>query len=330
MANYTSSRDIINAALGFAGELTNPPDSDYVSEYRSVALQYLNRIHQGVISGSNEFELDMGEPFSWAVSQYPKIITIEPKVEQNISITQNSATGTFLSPPTDSYKNKFLRVGGSSQEYYQVLDHDAGSPTFTLDSEMLEDTNSNANGNFYTLEYSLGTDVLRLIARGQMDQVQYQTMDGTVLGTDLNEMLRIYPMVRLQTAFPNRYALVNWNTDTGEMHIRINTTPNKRARLKIPYVPTQPALTDDATSIPVVPLQFRIILAYAVAFYLCQDKNDTRAQSYYTLTQTGLQSIISADKRQSTDINPDRARVIPRMGMMGRNIWPWKWWGGGN
>jgi hypothetical protein len=72
----TTSEQIISQALHFAGESQDLLTAQYPSEFRVDALTYLNRMQLAILSGSNEFNVEMGEPFPWALEPNPLSIKL--------------------------------------------------------------------------------------------------------------------------------------------------------------------------------------------------------------------------------------------------------------
>ena len=87
-----------------AGEKT-----DGTSSYDSRALKYINNLHQDLIAGGNEFGIDTDEPWIWAQSKRPLVLTLIPAFETGtVTMTLDSRDGTYSSAPTDSHAGRFL------------------------------------------------------------------------------------------------------------------------------------------------------------------------------------------------------------------------------
>lgn len=329
--NLDSAQDILNVAMRFAGEITDAPPAQTASEYRSVALVYLNRIYLAILSGGNEFNVEMAEPFSWALSQTPGTLVIQPAVQTTASINQGATVGSFATAPMDQWGNTisvqgcYFRVDNWADTYL-ITSHIAGQTAFTIDLGYLEPSQASVPAWCYFLTYTLAQNMLRLTAPMRIFQVTVQQRDCEIKGSDISAMRREFPISFLQTRYPDRFAIVGQNTVTNEFTVQINTNPPDTARVEYDYVPFPANLTDSTSSIPIVPNQHRMVMAYAVAYYICNDKNDNRAQGFFAQTQQGLISMVKAAKKQRADTNWDRARVTPRQDLQRRRSTPW-WWG---
>lgn len=335
MSNLASAQDILNVALRFAGELTDTPpanSSSSPSEYRNAALDYLNRIYLAIMSGGNEFDVEMAEPFPWAIAPQPGVFATQPAIPVTIDTILNGSTaGTFASIPLDQYGNQVSLAGcylrlDTWADVYRIVTHVAGSLDFTIDFSYLQPTVSNGSAYAYFLDYPLAPNMLRLVAPMQINQPTLLTYTCEIKGSDVAAMRREYPLAFLQTRYPDRFAIKSQDTTTNTFTITINTNPPNQARVEYQYVPYPDLLTDETTSVPIVPSQYRMVMAYGVAYYLCVDKNDNRAGNYLQQAQAGLIAMVKSAKKQRADTNWDRARLMPRRDLVRRNSAPW-WWG---
>lgn len=133
MANYRSTRDLKVEVLKKCGELT-----DGTSDYDSDVLTYINNCYQGVLSGGNEFGVDCGEPWAWALAPKPLVLTLQPAYTTGtVTVTNNSLACTFSNPPTTSMVGRFLKVE-SRPEYFAITTHIAGQAAFNIDQPYTE------------------------------------------------------------------------------------------------------------------------------------------------------------------------------------------------
>src|SRR5690348_10306379 len=99
MANYSTSSDILQAALFEAGEPT-----DGTSEYQAAALRLLNRAYQAIWMGGAELDPTCNEEWLWLQSSTPGVLTIYPVVTTLTAVVTNFSTSiVFSSAPTVSY-----------------------------------------------------------------------------------------------------------------------------------------------------------------------------------------------------------------------------------
>ncbi len=329
--NLANSQDILNTALRFAGEITDAPPSENVSEYRTAALGYLNRIYLALLAAGNEFDVEMGEPFSWAISPQPGIFVIAPSIDVSASMAQGATVGSFATAPVDEFGNlisvqgRYIRFTNLS-DVYRITAHISGATSFTIDFAYIQASQVGTNATLYALDYLIGSNILRLVSPFRLYQIQSNIYNGEIMGSDMAAMRREFPIAFLQTRYPDRFCVKFQDASINAITVQINTNPLDYARVEYDYVPVPTLLTDAPTSIPIVPLEHRMTLAYGVAYYLCTDKNDNRAQNYQAQTAAGMVSIVKAQKRIRVDLNRERGRITPRMDLLKRRSVPW-WWG---
>ena len=342
MATFTSAQDCINAALTYAGELTTipvlPTDAPS-SEYRTVALDYLNRAYLAVCSGSSEFDLDLNESWLWARPANPGILTLFPVISTYVTISEETTSGTFGSIPLDPVGNqisvvgRYLKIDGHS-DFMIITSHVAGSLNFTIDEQWTgTTTNASSSAWLYCIDYNT-LPCLRLIApmriykyQGNPSIVGAQA-GGELLGSDFAAMLRDYPLHSIATYVPNRFAVKNATLDPTTngyvFTIRMNSQAGYLTRVEYDYIPMPTLLTDSLTSIPIIPFTHRVVLAYITAYFILNDKFDDRADKYMALAKASLMSMKRADETQRQAINPFRGRFIPRRDLTKR----YRFWAG--
>lgn len=331
--NLSTTQGIVSQALQFAGEITDPYPLVTASEYRSKALEYVNRMYLAVLSGGNEFDVEMAEPFPWAISPNPGVFSLTPGIDVIVTLGQGTTTGTLSTIPLDENGNQISIAGSYLQveqfsDMYKVLTHVKGTTTFTIDFGYIQPSQTAANASVYFLDYTIGPNILRLTASMRMYQIQARQYNGEIIGSDMSPMRREYPITFLQTRYPDRFAIKGQDANNN-FTIQINTNPLDYARVEYDFVPYPTPLTDDTSNAPSVPIQHRMALAYGAAHYVLNDKNDTRADKYYKLTQDSLSAMVKAAFKQRVDTNRERGRLIPREDLNNtrRSVpWFWGWW----
>jgi hypothetical protein len=318
----TNSQEIISQALRFAGESPDLLSSQYPSEFRADALTYLNRMQLAILSGSNEFNVEMGEPFPWALEENPLSIKLKPSVTVNVNVTSGSTTITFSQTPSENFLGRYIRIDGSP-DFYRIVAHVGLSTTATIDFGYIGSSATGLTARIHSLDYSLGSDIVRLAGAMRITALNIPNLFQQAFISDMDSMLREFPLTYLQTRMPDYFAIKSVDNSTNSYTIRINTTPNTEARGDIDYVKVPPALTDSVTSVPKCPLIHRIVLAYGVAYYILRQKNDDQADVYFSKTQLGLNAMVKEAKNQRSSSNFDRARLIPRREQVARIKRPW-------
>jgi hypothetical protein len=327
----SSASDIISTSLRFAGEITDLPTSDNVSEYRTAALGYLNSVYLAILSAGNEFDIEMGEPFAWAISAQPGIFQLLPSIDANVTIAHGATSGTFSAIPQDQYGNnislagRYLRVNNLA-DVYRIVTHTSGTTAFTIDFAYIQASQTGILATAYALDYQLNTGILRLVSPMRIYQLQSNIYTAEIVGSNMAAMRREFPIPYLQSRYPDRFCIKSQDSTNDYMVIQINTNPLDNARVEYDFVPFPTLLTDSTASIPVVPRKHLMTMAYLTAQYICVDKNDQRAANYLALGQAGLRAIVAEEKKIRADLNRERGRIIPRMDLLRRRSFPW-WWG---
>lgn len=310
MANYMTTADLKKDVLLKSGELT-----DGTSEYDTLAIQYLNRAQQAMVSGALELGLDVGEPYPWAINKYPSVITLQPaNISFAFNMTNGSTSGTFNSAPATSFKDWYINLYDYA-ECYRIVSHTAGSASFTIDGAFNNPTSTSAySGQLLLLDYVLDANILRLVApfvTYRNTTVLYNDA-GQIVFTDLSNFNRQYPINQLETGTPNVATEIYKDTSTMTPTIRINRIPDQQLRVEYNYVSIPPTLTDDDASIPIVPYNHRITLAHYATYYLLLDKNDQRSAEYRQLTIAGVQALKREIQQQKILGNPNYGCLVPR------------------
>ena len=321
-----TSEDIISEALRMSGELSDTGDT--ASEYRARALEYLNRIYMAIVSGSNEFDLELAEPFSWSRAENPGIITLEVLQEGSATVTAGSTSGSFSVAPTISLEGRYVRFAGQS-DIFRISSHIANQTAFTIDSEF-----TGSSGSFsYTawkLDYETVSGVLRLVAPMRVNKgygahfLNNLDNPGQIFGIDMAALRKEFPMSAMLLAVPSRFATKFYDSQTKKFTIQFNSSSPEKTRVEYDYVPIPEQLYDIDTSFPIVPEQHRIVLSYGVAHLICMDKNDDRADHYLAKLQAGFKSLSKAEQEQRIDVNPYKGQIVPRRSQVNKFRWWWR------
>lgn len=179
MANLRTTTDLKNEVLRKAGEPT-----DGTSAFATRAVAYLNEVYQGLVSGGNEFGIDIDEPWVWAKSSKPIILTLEPALSTGtVTLTLGSTNGTFSSAPTDSQEGRYLKIE-ARDEYFRIRSHSAGGTAFEIDQPYTE-----ASGTFnyksIKLDYTLTDDYI--IVDDTNDKINFSENTTTELTATLTQ-----------------------------------------------------------------------------------------------------------------------------------------------
>ena len=319
MAEPTSVKNIIDTVLRRSGELT-----DGTSDYNEDALEYVNKVYRDVLSGSNEYDVDINEDWGWAKSQYPKVITLEPKYNTgSVSLTQGSTAGTFSSPPSDSKANWWLKLD-SRPEYFRLSSHTAAAAGFVLDGEYTGETGASLGYKVVKIDYVLdpGNDekILRLIAPFEIYKTQDFTGDdeGKVYSLSFNEFKKLYPLKDLEEDIPTHFTEILDNN--GIKTVRFNKYANEKTRVEYEYIPEPVKLKDSGGSLPLIPIDFRDALIYGAIYHILLDKSDNKAANFLELLQQKLRAMIKDHRREKSYGAKRKGALVPRQEQIIRRV----------
>lgn len=305
MANYTTTPDLLADALFRVGEPT-----DGTSDFDTVALTYLNRVYQALCLGGEELNPDLHEDWWWLRKSPPGLLTLQPVITTGtVAVTNNNTAVTFSSAPSASVAGWLLKVDGGSGDVYRILSHTASDTAATLDGIYTGSTDGAASYTLMKLEYALASDVLRLISpmRCYRAESAYE-----IDGVDITTLDRDFPLALIDTGVPSRFAPVTETT------IRFNRAGSASStdyiRVEYDYLYMPDALTDDVSSVPVVPLHHRRVLADWTTLWLLMDKNDDRSGAVGMAAKAGLAAMATENRHKQGAIGRGRlGQLVPRL-----------------
>lgn len=436
MANFRTTADLVDGVLRRCGEITSTQGT---SPYQSAALLYLNQIYQTIISGGNELNLDVAEPWIWARSREPIVLTINPSITTGtVAFTQNSVAGTFSTAPllngsNVSLENWMIRPNGFN-DTYRIISHTSGSTAFTIDAPYPQTTNGalsftafqidydlvassiNITNNNNTLDFAEDSANNQLVATltnggytpaglatavataltaasvqgntytGSYDSIQkiftftsngakgsifrilgagtnyyrsgwaslgfdftnqtgaltytglyplsatvsltqparvyygYQMASGTgrgqIGGLDVVAFDSQYPLSSIRVGTPEAFCVIQERR--GTMTIRLNRYLDQThtMRVEFDHIPVPKDLYNNSSSIPILPRKFIKVLEFGASYYLCLDKEDSKADSYLQISQAALTAMIRQNRRELQKTGLDFGSVLARPDMM--------------
>ena len=180
MANFRTTADLLDGVLRRCGEMTSDQGT---SPLAPAALLYLNQIHDTVITGGNELEIDVDESWTWARARRPIILNLNPPVTAgSVTLTQGSTAGTFSTAPQVNAANASVEgwylKPTNGPEVYRIIQHTSGLTTFSLDCAFPQ-ANYASTFMCFQLEYDLipsymivdsQNDTLDFISKGTVSQ----------------------------------------------------------------------------------------------------------------------------------------------------------------
>lgn len=301
---FDTTDQILDDVLFRAGEQT-----DGTSDFRSKALDNINRVYFEIINGGSSFAPELREDWYWLYAESNLIIE---KVinDGTVSVTENSASVNFSTVKAASVAGWHVRFGGSGFPVYKISAHTAGASAATLDSVYVGTTNANASYELFKIEYSLIAGIQSVVSpmRGH-DRIEVGGMDPAALQ-------RNYPLSQITQGTPRAFASLS-NSTVRFSHMG---SSSNLIRLDYGYRDDPTDLADSASSTPLIPRQFRHVLAEGALALLAINKNDSRAKAYADLTRNLMLAMVRDNRhhRQSR-ASPPPGSIITRPNQMNRD-----------
>lgn len=303
MANYSTSADILDSALFDCGEPLNG-----TSDYEAEALTALNRGYQMIWMGGAEIEPTLREEWIWLRSALPGVIILNYAfVAGTVSVTHNTSVITFSSPPSLSTTGWFFKAD-SSTDVFLVTGHLAAGASATLDSVYTGTTNASDGYKLFQTDYSLPSDVLRIISPMRI----YRDNRSFVTHIDQPEFEQRWPLSGILSGVPENYAMIS-DTKVRFSHYGSETVDD-RMRIDFDYLKRPADLTDSASSVPLVPAEWRRLLADYVCARILVNKNDNRADGYAMQFQAGLRAMAKENRHRLQVGGSEAGHIYPRAG----------------
>lgn len=283
MANYTTSADLLADILDRADELT-----DGSSDYDSIALKYLNRAYQGIWSGGSELDPEINEVWWWLRKSSPGTLKLLPRQTGTCSVTNDSTSVTLDSDPGVDMDGYRFKISGH-HDWFIISSHTTTS--VTLDAVYTGEDDTSATYYAYKLEYDLASDVLYLISPMRV----FRDNRVKIYGISEREMDDKYPLSSLSVGVPQNFAHIDQDT-VRFSHYGSNTSEDF-TRVEYDYIYEPSDLADDSNE-PLVPRQYRRVLADWGLFFLLTQKEDNRAEGIGLMARQGLRAMASENRRR--------------------------------
>lgn len=300
MANYRYSSELIDSILDRAGEPT-----DGTSDFETEALQYLNRAYRGLWEGGQELGADVSELWWWMRSSTESNLTLLPMQSGTATCTNNNTAvtlGATVTPSMVGYKIRF----GLNLDTYTVSAHTAGTSAVTLDGVYTAATGS-TSWKAWKIDYALDTSLLTLTAPFRI----YRESIVEIKEMTEQEMQQRHPLFNLDWGYPTHFCFL------GQQTVRFNAGGGQNAtdyiRVDYSFQSIPADLTDSASEEPLVPLQYRHVLADWGTGMILADKDDDRAAFFIQAAQAGARAMSKEHRRRILfGASRDFARIRPR------------------
>lgn len=293
---YENTRELKDDVLFRAFE------SNSSSQWDAKVIDYLNRVYRTLCAGASEFLPEYVEDWWW--NRDKDVLTLEPAIfAGTVDVTQDSTAITFSSAPANSVAGYKFRVD-SDGAVYTIATHTAAATAATLDSIYNGDTNSAATYKLMKVEYSLSSSVAALLS----PMVGFRN-NPRIIGLSPERMDDLFPLPELRPGIPRAFALENTQTVRFSHGGRLD---GKSMRIEYRFRPEIADLTDDTGSIPIVPLEWRHILADMALTYVLLDKNDDRSNAVALAARTGLAGMLKENRRRIPKMDSYAGHIFPR------------------
>lgn len=272
------------------------------SDWEDKAVEYLNRVYRSLCTGASEFLPEYVEDWWWLRSE--GVLLLQPAYTSgSVSVEQDSSTITFSSAPAISLAGRRLKITGQP-DLPVISSHTALSTTATLDAEWVGQSLTDAPFEAMQVDYELPETVQALIS----PMVVLQRTER-VTGMSPERMDLEYPLSELETGIPAAFALTSENT------VRFShggSDAGFQFRVEYRYRRFVEDLTDSTASVPLVPVQWRHLLADMALTYVLIDKNDDRSNAVALGARTGLAGMIKDNRRRNVKIDANVGRIRTR------------------
>jgi hypothetical protein len=326
---YVTTTDLINDALRRASE-----PIDGTSEYQAEALDYLNKGYSGLATGTLEQSEDTHVPWWWLLSPTPGIITLVPNLGQGASdgkatVTMGSTNFSFTVIPVNplgsfislaGWNIKFVGTSTSSsaQDIFRITSHSAGSLSAILDSPYTG-PNATLNFNAFQLEYDGPTDLLYVVAplRG------YQTGKEKINVVSKAAMENMFPLTQITFGIPTEACLIGEQRFRFSHYVGAGTT-TIYVRIDFDYIRLPPTLTGSPSEQPLVPFNYRSLLADFCLQQIFVAKSDDRAAGIGQLIKGKINGMRREHMARLSRSSENVGRVFPRQQDRASIRGPWR------
>jgi hypothetical protein len=258
---YTTGEELKALILSRAGDDAVSPD------FGSEVEDYINTSYIAVL-----------EDFPWLFARKtpPGVLnTVAEITTGSVTLTTDSASGTFSSAPTASVEGRKIRTDADGI-VCRIIAHTAGQTGFTLDSTYQGDGGSGLTYAVFQDEYDLASDFLAPVNTGRFLRDCHGSYDMDLISP--GRMDAEYPY-RSSSGVSARYCAI-----IGDGVLRIAPYPTEARRYEYDYTYHPGALTFDgvvSSDTPIIqPPEDRMVLVYAAAGELLVDMNDDRFASF--------------------------------------------------
>ena len=277
-------------------------EQESASDWDTKVIEYLNRVYRTLCTGASEFLPEYVEDWWWLRDE--AVLLLEPAyVTGTVAVTQGSTSITFSDAPAASMLGRRLKVTDQA-DIPLIAAHTGGATTATLDQVWTGDTLTAAEFRCMKTDYTLAAAVQAL-----MSPIVVFQRPERITGMSPEHMDIDWPLAYLDVGIPQAFALQS------ESEVRFSHGGSDQGfqhRLEYRYRRFVDDLTDSVDSIPLVPPQWRHLLADMALTYVLIDKNDDRSNAVALGARTGLAAMIKDNRRRNVKIDANVGKIMTR------------------
>lgn len=312
MANLQYSTDLKAYALDSAYELT-----DGTSPFDARAEIAVNQQYQAVWLGGRELDPSIDENWWWMRKERPAAFVLNPAISDGtVAVVNGNSAVTFSQAPASSVAGRLFRVTGQA-DVFRVESHTGGSANAVLDTIYTGPSDGVASYKLLQVDYTLTSNVFRLVSPMRVDRQNTNYDPYKIHGTNADRMEADWPTSVIHMGVPEQFAVVTQSNQT--YTVRFNRygfdKPDQFIRVEYDYQFRPALLTDfspSGTEEPVLPWEYRKIIADAAAFNLLTLKNDDMAGTYLAQAQAGLRDMAKENRYKRVTTSNETGQLHPR------------------
>lgn len=319
MANFRSAKDLKEDILFRASE-PRSGTSQWDEAGNQRAMSYLNRVYRSLATGASEFLPEYIEDWWWMRQR--GVLYLLPVIKGTTAVVKGSNIVTLTDDPNNILGTMVLDIAilgptGSAldvrgwrfwieghPDVFVVQDLNVAALTISLDMPYTGPSQTVASYSLAQDTYKLADNVASLLS--PMSAFRERR---TISGMAADRMDELYPISNLQSGVPDAFCLEN---DTTVRFNRAGRDDGVAMRVEYRYKPNVEDLVDNDNSMPLVPLQYRHLLADMALVYLMIDKNDDRATAANASARSGLAAMVKENKRRVVQMDREAGRIYAR------------------
>jgi hypothetical protein len=207
-------------------------------------------------------------------------------------------------------------------DVFIISSHTATQTGAILESVYTGSTNTAASFRVFQLDYTLASDVLHL----SQAMTAFQDSQHKITGLALDVLTERWPRNEIGSGVPRNFAMI---TDQAVRFSHYGgTSSTDLIKIDYEYMKLPSDLADD-TNNPIVPREYRYILADWALAFLYAAKDDTKAGDVAALAQRGIRAMAKENRRRMVRQSGGAfGKIFPRLNQMERMMRPLRTEGG--